>query len=187
MDTNQFKLKVIADEISSCKSCELCNNRTNTVPGAGNIKAKLVCLGEAPGMAEDQQGLPFVGRSGKLLTNMLKSIDCEREDVFICNICKCRPPNNRKPLPEEMNACLPFLHRQLEIIQPKVIITLGATATEGLLGPGLGITKRRGSWEKYKGIHVMPSLHPAALLRNPSWKKDAWNDFQMVKQFLENN
>lgn len=186
-------LKLTAQQIANCTGCELHKTRTNTVPGAGDSDSKLVFFGEGPGADEDAQGLPFVGRAGKLLTNMIKSIDMDRDSVFIMNAIKCRPPNNRKPSPAEITACSNWFKMQLALIKPAVIVALGATATEALCGPGVGITKRRGKWESLtipevpgaNKIAVMPTLHPAYLLRNPAAKADAWNDLQMVKEYLE--
>lgn len=180
-------LNLIAEKANACTACELSKTRTNLVFGSGSPLAKVVFFGEGPGADEDAQGLPFVGRSGKLLTNMISSIGLNRDQVYIMNAVKCRPPNNRKPLPNEMDSCRHWFQMQLEIIKPKVIVALGATATEALCGPGLGITKRRGKWEKYKydsSIAVLPSYHPAFLLRKPAAKTEAWQDLQMVKNYL---
>jgi DNA polymerase len=183
--------------VEDCYKCDLCGEHKNAVPGEGNVHAAIMFVGEGPGAEEDKTGRPFVGRAGKLLDNMIASMEMKREDVYIANIVKHRPPNNRKPEPEEIEACLPFLHQQIYIIRPKIIVTLGATAAEGLLGPGPGITKRRGKWasitlvEREPGcpmeinIPVMPTFHPAALLRRKEWKKDAWYDLQEVKKVLD--
>lgn len=171
---------LIEREVETCASCGLCLTPGNYVMSRGSMDAKIAFIGEAPGAEEAEQGIPFVGRSGKLLDKMIIAIGLNRDDVFIANICKHRPPNNRKPTSDEMMACLPFLEKQLDIVRPKAIITLGATATEGLLGPGPGITKRRGIWGTYKGIHVMPTYHPAYCLRNPSSKDYVWLDLQQV-------
>lgn len=179
-------LSLINKQIEHCQKCSLCSSSQRGLPvyGEGNPDTKVVFVGEAPGQKESETGRPFVGRAGKMLGAMIEAIDLKREDVFTLNINKCRPPNNRKPEPEEMAACKPYLEMQLEVIKPKVIVALGATAADGLLGPGPGITKRRGNWESYLGIPVMPSFHPAALLRNPKWKEDAWYDFESVKEKL---
>lgn len=177
-------LQKIADMAALCTKCSLHNCRTNIVAHRGSSKAEVMFVGEAPGREEDAQGLPFVGRAGKLLDNMIVAMGYGRDDVFVANICKCRPPENRKPLQDEMDACLPYLQSQIDLVAPKVIITLGATATEGLLGRGPGITKRRGKWEQYEGIPVMPTLHPAYLLRNPAAKHDVWEDLQKVMKML---
>ncbi|HVI42757.1 MAG TPA: uracil-DNA glycosylase [Anaerovoracaceae bacterium] len=178
-------LKVIADAAAACTSCELHKTRIKSVFSRGNPDSKIVFVGEAPGADENEQGLPFVGRAGKLLDAMIGAMGFNRDDIYVCNICKCRPPDNRKPLPDEMSACKPFLTQQLDIVQPKVIVALGATAVEGLLGPGLGITKRRGNWGIYNGIKVMPTFHPSYLLRNPSAKDIVKLDLQAVLSYLK--
>lgn len=178
-------LKEIAIEASNCKNCALHQTRKQIVFGKGNINADLVFVGEAPGYYEDQNGIPFCGRAGMLLDNMIKAMGFATEEVYICNVNKCRPPNNRKPLSEEMDSCKPFLVRQLDIIQPKVIVALGNTAVEGLLGPGVGITRRRGKWSSYNSIPVMPTFHSSACLRDSSLKKDVWEDLQEVMKFLK--
>lgn len=183
----EIHLKLIAGEISQCTNCSLHLTRTNTVPGEGNPDSKIVLLGEGPGQTEDEMGRPFVGRAGKLLNNMIGSMGLKREDVFILNICKCRPPNNRKPTPTEMDKCGLFLIRQIEILSPKVIIALGNTALGGLTGKDGGITKRCGVWEtsdKFPGIKIMPCYHPSAMLRNPNWKEPAWLALQEVVKEL---
>jgi DNA polymerase len=141
-------------------------------------------IGEAPGRDEDEQGVPFVGRAGKLLTRIIEAIDMTRDEVYIANICKCRPPNNRAPTPEEMEACIPFLHRQIRIVEPRIICLLGATAVKGLLQEKTGITKLRGQFLEWHGILVMPTYHPAYLLRNPNAKRDVWEDVQLVRDTL---
>lgn len=178
-------LNQIAIEVTSCTNCVLHKERKQIVFGKGNPETSLAFVGEAPGFNEDQQGIPFCGKSGMLLDNMIKAMSFTTEQVYICNINKCRPPNNRKPFPEEMDACKPFLARQLDAVSPKVIVALGATAVEGLLGPGLGITKRRGNWGIYNSIPVMPTFHPSYCLRNPDSKKEVWEDLQKVMQFLK--
>jgi DNA polymerase len=149
-------------------------------------------VGEAPGQTEDEQGRPFVGRAGKLLDEMIASIGLKRRSVYIANICKCRPPNNRKPAPAEMKACISYLHAQITVIRPKVIVALGATAVEGLLGPGVGVTQRHGHWEVYEivtekgsdNIYAMPAFHPSYLLRSPDKKEEALKDFFRVKEMI---
>lgn len=178
-------LKVIASAAAVCTSCELHKTRNKSVFSRGNPDSKVVFVGEAPGADENEQGLPFVGRAGKLLDAMIVAMGFDRDDVYVCNICKCRPPDNRKPLPDEMSSCKPFLVQQLDIVAPKVIIALGATAVEGLLGPGLGITKRRGIWGEYNGIKVMPTFHPSYLLRNPSAKDIVKLDLAEVLAYLK--
>ncbi len=158
---------------------------TQAVVSDGTPQAKLVFVGEAPGRDEDLQGVPFVGAAGQLLTKMIEAIGMKREDVYICNVLKHRPPGNRTPLPEEVDACFPYLQEQLTIVQPTVICTLGAVATKALLGPYVSITKIRGEIRDYQGIPVIPTFHPAYLLRNPAAKKFAWADLKKVKRLLE--
>jgi len=153
----------------------------------GSPDARLVFVGEAPGRDEDLQGKPFVGRAGQLLTKMIEAIGMKREDVYICNILKDRPPGNRTPLPEEMEACFPFLEEQLAIVEPQVICTLGAVATKAFLGAHIAITKVRGSVFDYRGIRLVPTFHPAYLLRNPPAKKYSWVDLKLIKKLLESN
>ena len=176
-------LAKIAGEVAVCTRCALHSTRTNTVPGQGNPRPEIMFIGEAPGADEDKQGLAFVGRAGQLLTKMIEAMGFTREEVFIANIVKCRPPDNRPPTPEEMDTCIPYLKRQIAQLQPKVIVALGATSVQGLLGL-TGITKLRGRWHTYEGIDLMPTLHPAYLLRNPPAKKDVWADLQEVLKRL---
>lgn len=178
-------LQVIADRVAYCQKCELYQGKTKSVFSRGNINAKLIFLGEGPGQEEDQKGLPFVGRAGKLLDNMIQAMGLTENEVYITNIVKCRPPQNRKPLPSEMEACSEYLFPQLTLVDPQVIVTLGATATEGLLGSGPGITQRRGKWEKWKGIDVISTFHPAYCLRNPAKKQEVWEDLQQVMKALD--
>lgn len=174
-------LQAIARRIASCRRCGLCETRTNTVPGQGNPRPELMFIGEGPGADEDEQGLAFVGRAGQLLTKIIEAMGFTREEVFIGNIVKCRPPGNRVPEPEEMAKCIPYLKEQIAILKPKLIVCLGATAVKGLFGEGVtGITKLRGTWMTFEGIDVMPTLHPAYLLRNPPAKKDVWEDMKSV-------
>lgn len=177
-------LAAIAAEVAACSRCPLHLKRTHTVPGQGNEHPEILFVGEAPGADEDEQGLAFVGRAGQLLTKMIQAMGLTREEVFIANIAKCRPPDNRQPTPEEMETCLPFLRRQIVVLQPKVIIAMGAVAVRGLLQNMTGITKLRGSWQQLDGIDVMPTYHPAYLLRNPPSKKEAWADLQAVLKRL---
>jgi len=176
-----------------CKKCEhLASSRKNVVFGVGNPDAELMFVGEAPGADEDEQGEPFVGRAGELLTKIIQATGLKRSDVYIANILKCRPDTpgqsagNRKPTPEEMATCIPFLHEQIDLIRPKVLVALGATAVEGLLGKTVGITKLRGNWQKYRGIPLMPTYHPAYLLRNQamSEKRKVWEDMLAVMETL---
>lgn len=181
----QNRLNALAEPLKSCVECRLSTGRTNLVYGVGNPDADLMFVGEGPGRDEDMQGEPFVGRAGRLLTDMIvKGMKIRREDVYIANIVKCRPPDNRVPEPDEMEACLPNLIEQVRIVDPKVIVCLGATAVKGLLKEPTGITKLRGNWRRFEGIPVMPTLHPAYLLRNPPAKKDAWEDLKLVIAFL---
>jgi DNA polymerase len=178
-------LDTIAQAISTCRKCGLCEGRTNTVPGEGTPKPRIMFVGEGPGADEDAQGRPFVGRAGKLLTKMIEAMGLQREDVFIANIVKCRPPGNRVPTPEEMATCMPYLKAQIALLKPEVIIALGATSVKGLLGQDdIKITKMRGTWQKLDDIDLMPTLHPAYLLRNPPAKKDAWEDLKTVLKHL---
>lgn len=167
--------------ICNCQKCDLWKTRSNFVFGTGNPNADLVCVGEAPGAEEDKQGKPFVGRAGQLLTKILKAIDFERDDVFICNILKSRPPDNRNPLPNEIKQCEPYLLKQLELIKPKFILALGTFASQTLLKTKEPLGKLRGRFHLYNGIKMMVTYHPAALLRNPHWKKPAWEDVQMLR------
>ncbi len=166
--------------IGDCKRCKLSKTRQNIVFGAGNPNAKLVFVGEAPGADEDEQGLPFVGRAGKLLTKMIEAMGYTRDQVYICNVIKCRPPENRNPEADEVDACEPFLKKQLALIQPEVIVALGRYACQSLLKFEGALSTVRGEWSKYEGIDLMPTFHPAYLLRNPPKKKEAWEDLQKV-------
>lgn len=178
----------IRAELGDCKRCKLWETRTNLVFGEGNIKAGLMFVGEAPGADEDASGRPFVGRAGQLLTKMIEAINYNREDVYIANILKSRPPDNRPPEPDEVAACKPFLLRQIAVIRPKLIVTLGNPATQGLLDTKVGITKLRGLFHDYPrlaGIKVLPTYHPAYLLRSPDKKRDAWEDLKRVRAFMD--
>jgi uracil-DNA glycosylase len=177
---NSTSLDELNKMICSCNKCGLHKNRNKFVFGSGNPNADVIVIGEGPGADEDAQGLPFVGRAGKLLTDILKAIKFEREEVYIANIVKCRPPGNRTPLPDEMDTCIPYLKKQIEIIKPKLILCLGLTAAKGLLKKKESLTNLRGNVYEYEGISVMVTFHPAALLRNPNWKRDCWED---VKKF----
>jgi uracil-DNA glycosylase len=178
-------LDAIAERIRSTHCCALCPARTNAVPGEGSPHAKLVFIGEGPGATEDALGRPFVGQAGKLLDEIIQAIGLRREDVYITNIVKCRPPQNRKPLPDEMAACMPYLHRQLALIRPKVIVALGSTAAEALLSTRKGLGELRGKVHSYGGIPLIVTYHPAALLRNPNWKKPTWDDVRIARQLLD--
>ena len=172
-----------ADEIKDCMKCRvLASGRKQIVFGTGNPNADVVVVGEAPGADEDEQGKPFVGRAGKLLTDILKAINFTREEIFICNILKCRPPDNRNPLPDEIENCEPYLFKQLEMIKPKLILAVGTFASQTLLRSKEPLGKLRGRFHEYKGIKMMVTYHPAALLRNPNWKKPTWEDVQLFRK-----
>ena len=174
-------LETIQAEVAACQACSLHETRTNTVFGAGNAGASLVFIGEAPGADEDRQGQPFVGRSGQLLGKIIEAIGFTRDDVFICNILKCRPPNNRDPQREEVTACESYLKRQLAVLRPRVICCLGRVAAQTLLGTEASLGKLRKSVHFYEGIPVMATYHPAALLRNPDWKRHTWEDVRKMR------
>lgn len=175
----------IHQEIGDCTRCPLHLKRTNVVHTEGNRKARLMFVGEAPGADEDMQSRPFVGRAGQLLTKIIEAIGLKREEVLIGNVNRCRPPGNRPPTFEEASMCKPFLEREIAIVQPEVIVTLGNTALQNLLGAKQGITKLRGTFQDYKGIKVMPTYHPAYLLRDPSKKREVWEDLKKVRDHLE--
>lgn len=177
-------LAEIAAAISGCSRCRLCEKRTNPVPGEGNPDADLMFIGEGPGADEDATGRPFVGAAGQLLDKMIAAMTFRREEVFIANIVKCRPPGNRAPAPDEAAACIGYLKEQIALVRPKVIVCLGATALTFLTGEQGGITRLRGNWLEFEGIPVMPTFHPAYLLRQPSAKREAWHDLQMVMKVL---
>ncbi len=178
-------LEAVAGLISGCTRCPLCEGRTQTVPGEGNPTATLMCVGEGPGQKEDESGRPFVGAAGQLLDQILGAIDCPRTSVYIANIVKCRPPKNRKPLPDEATACLPYLHRQIALVRPKVLLALGGTAAEWLLGTRQSLGSLRGRVHRFAGIPLVVTYHPAALLRNPNWKKPTWDDVRIARQLLD--
>lgn len=178
-------LDLVAAHIAGCRRCQLCETRRNTVPGEGNPQATLMLVGEGPGETEDQTGRPFVGKAGQLLDQMLAAIDCPRSSVFIANIVKCRPPGNRKPLPEESAACLPYLHRQIALVRPRVLLALGGTAAEALLGVKQTLGAMRSQVHRYGTTPLIVTYHPAALLRNPNWKKPAWDDVRIARQLLD--
>ncbi len=174
------RLRVLASEVTSCTRCGLCQTRTQTVFSRGNPLSELLFVGEGPGVEEDLAGEPFVGPAGQLLDKMIAAMGYRAGEVYICNIVKCRPPENRKPEPDEMEACKSYLAAQIELVRPKFIVALGATAIQGLLGTTEGITKLRGKWKMYRGIPVMPTFHPAYLLRQPTAKREVWSDLQEV-------
>ena len=178
-------LDAVAAMVAGCRRCPLCSARTHTVPGAGNPSAQLMCIGEGPGATEDATGRPFVGQAGELLNGILASIGLPREQVYIANIVKCRPPQNRKPLPDEAAACMPYLHRQIALIRPKVILALGGTAAEAMLNTKRGLGDLRNQVHRYAGTPLIVTYHPAALLRNPNWKKPTWDDVRIARQLLD--
>lgn len=178
-------LTEIASVVESCSRCLLSKTATRGVPGSGNPNADFMCVGEGPGANEDEQGLPFVGAAGQLLTKILAAVNLSRDDVFITNVVKHRPPGNRNPAPDEITACLPYLVRQLELIKPKVILALGTFAAQTLLDTKTPIGKLRGEVHRYHGIPVVVTYHPAALLRNPSWKRPTWEDVQLARRILD--
>jgi DNA polymerase len=167
--------------VEGCQACPLHGTRTNTVLGSGSENARLVFVGEAPGADEDRQGLPFVGRAGQKLTQIIEAMGLSRSEVYITNVLKCRPPGNRNPLPEEVQACEPYLIGQLRLIKPRVICALGAFAAQTLLSTDQRISRLRGRFHTYQGIKLMPTYHPAFLLRNSKFKRDVWEDVQKVK------
>jgi uracil-DNA glycosylase len=178
-------LEAIAEDAAKCTRCPLYKSATNVVPGEGSANAQLVCVGEAPGEQEDLSGRPFVGKAGQLLTKILAAIDLKREDVFICNVLKHRPPGNRNPAPDEVTACSPYLVRQIELIRPKVILAFGTFAAQTLLETKLSIGKLRGTVHRYYGVPLIVTYHPAALLRNPAWKRPTWDDVQHARRLLD--
>jgi DNA polymerase len=180
-------LDAIAKQVKNCTRCSLYRTATNPVPGEGNPDADLVCVGEAPGAKEDETGRPFIGQAGQLLTKILAAIDLTREQVFICNVLKHRPPGNRNPLPEEVEACSPYLIRQLELIKPKVIVAFGTFAAQTLLNSKTSIGQLRGLVHQYHGIPLIVTYHPAALLRNPAWKRPTWEDVKLARRILDSS
>lgn len=178
-------LPAIAALVAACRKCRLCEGRTHTVPGEGAEDARLVVVGEGPGRVEDETGRPFVGPAGELLTKILAAIDLPRERVFICNVVKCRPPENRQPQYDEVAACLPYLHRQLQILAPKVILAMGNTAAQTLLNTKQSLGAMRNHVHRFRGTPVIVTYHPAALLRNPNWKRPTWDDVRIARRLLD--
>jgi len=178
-------LETLNRQICDCMKCPLGATRTNFVFGVGNPKAKVVVVGEAPGADEDAKGEPFVGRAGQLLNKILEAINFKREEVFICNILKCRPPNNRDPLPEEVDQCEPYLWKQLELLDPLMILAVGRIAGQTLLKTTRGLGELRNTVHSYHGIPMMVTYHPAALLRNPNWKRPTWEDVQQFRKLYD--
>ena len=181
----QLTLDDIRRELGDCQRCDLYQTRRNLVFGEGNQNADLVFVGEAPGEQEDIQGKPFVGRAGRLLTKIVEAMGLTRKEIYICNILKCRPPGNRNPKPGEIKTCEPFLIKQLEVLNPKVICALGTFAAQTLLQTDVPISRLRGRFHSYQGIKLMPTYHPAYLLRNPRAKKPVWEDVQMIMKELQ--
>jgi DNA polymerase len=178
-------LVAIREDIGDCTRCKLHTlGRTQVVFGVGNPEADLMFVGEAPGADEDEQGIPFIGRAGQLLTKIIEAIDLKRDDVYIANIIKCRPPQNRNPEPDEVASCEPFLFRQIDVIKPKVIVALGKYAAQTLLRVDTPISRLRGRVFDYRGAQLIPTFHPAYLLRNPSSKREVWEDMKLVKRLL---
>ena len=192
---NTGDLEKLAGEIRTCKKCPLHKSRKNAVPGEGNPRAKLMFIGEGPGFDEDRLGRPFVGRSGQLLDKIISSMGLKREDVFIANIVKCHPMidpahpdergNDRKPTPDEISGCIHFIEKQIALIKPEIICSLGSVSATTLTGIEAPLGKLRGRFHDYKGIKLMPTFHPAALLRNPNWKKDTWEDMKKITAELK--
>jgi DNA polymerase len=178
-------LTALNAQICNCQKCGLGSTRNKFVFGVGNPNAEVVVVGEAPGADEDEQGEPFVGRAGQLLNKILEAVHFRREDVYICNILKCRPPNNRDPQPEESESCEPYLWKQLELIKPKMILCAGRIAGQSLLRTNASLTQLRGKVHDYRGIRLMVTYHPAALLRNPNWKRPCWEDVQMFRRIYD--
>jgi len=183
--TSDETLEAIWQDIGDCTRCALCAGRTQVVNTHGNRQARLMFVGEAPGADEDAQGKPFVGRAGQLLTKMIEAMGMKREDVIIGNVNRCRPPANRQPTLEEAAICRPFLFREISVIQPDVIVVMGNTALRNLLEVREGITRVRGKFQDFRGIKVMPTFHPAYLLRDPSKKRETWEDLKRVMEYLE--
>ena len=171
-------------QVEACRLCSLCRQITHKVPGQGDRSAPLMLIGEGPGQVEDEEGLAFVGPAGQLLTKMLEAIQQPRDRVYICNIVKCRPPNNRVPTPEEAETCRIHLRMQTWLVRPKVIVLLGSTAAKSVLDPGIRITRERGKWTVRKGVWIMPTYHPSALLRDPAKKLEAWEDMKNLRSRL---
>lgn len=178
------KMGFLRECLGDCQRCALSQSRKNIVFGDGSPNAELVFVGEAPGYHEDKQGIPFVGDSGNLLNKMIEAMGLQRETVYICNVLKCRPPNNRNPAPDEIQRCSPFLYKQLEAISPRAIVTLGRFASQSLLQTEMSMGKMRGRWHDWRGVPVMPTFHPAYLLRTPEDKRLAWEDLQKVMNIM---
>jgi DNA polymerase len=189
LETEEKRRRLIAmgeNEVRGCTRCRLCETRTHTVFGEGDVDAQIFFIGEGPGETEDQTGRPFVGRAGELLNKMIAAMGLRREQVFIANVVKCRPPNNRVPAPDEVATCTPYLERQLEIVRPRAIVTLGLPATQYMLQTKMSMGKLRGTWQSWRGIKLMPTYHPAYVLRNPTYETRAavWSDLKQVLAHL---
>lgn len=182
---NQKSLRLFEESIQGCCKCSLGKTRQKFVFGTGNPESNLMLVGEAPGEDEDKQGKPFVGRAGQLLDKMLKAIDFHRSEIYITNIIKCRPPGNRNPNLEEIESCLPILLKQIRLIQPKIIVTLGRIAAQTLLNTTQSIARLRGQIHNFQGIFILVTYHPAALLRNEQWKRPAWDDLQLLRKYYD--
>ena len=178
------RLAELAEEARVCRACRLCEDRQSVVFGSGSAHADLMFIGEGPGAEEDRQGLPFVGRAGDLLTKIIQAIDRSRDEVYIANIVKCRPPGNRDPKPDEVAACRGYLERQIDLIAPKILVLLGRVAAQTLLGNDLPLGRMRGQWFHVRGVEARVTYHPAALLRNTSFKRPTWEDMQIVRDRL---
>ena len=178
-------LGAMAEVVAACRRCRLCEGRQKTVFGSGDPHADLMFIGEGPGAEEDRQGLPFVGRAGELLTRIIEAIGMTRDQVYIANIVKCRPPGNRDPQPDEVAACRPYLERQIALVRPRLLVALGRIAAQALLGNDLPIGRMRGQWFEVLGVPLMVTYHPAALLRNPALKRPTWEDMQQVRDRLQ--
>lgn len=174
----------LLEDVAQCRKCRLCDMRTNVVPGEGNPHARLMFIGEGPGREEDVQGRPFVGRSGELLTRMIAAIGMQREEVYICNVVKCRPPQNRNPEPDEAAACLAYLRAQFALVRPDVVVLLGKIACRYVLQQEISVMRDHGQWFERKGTWFIPTYHPSALLRDTAKKRDAWEDFQRIRAKL---
>jgi uracil-DNA glycosylase len=175
----------VAALVHDCTKCKLCEARTNTVPGEGPADARLVVVGEGPGRTEDETGRPFVGKAGELLTKILSAIELPREQVFICNVVKCRPPENRLPQYDEIAACVPYLYRQIDLLKPAAILAMGGTAAQTLLNTKQSLGALRNQVHRFRGIPVIVTYHPAALLRNPNWKRPTWDDVRIARRILD--
>ena len=180
----EISWELLHSQVEACTMCPLCEHIHHKVPGQGDVNAPLMFIGEGPGQVEDEEGLAFVGPAGQLLTRMLNAIDMPRDRVYICNIVKCRPPNNRVPEPDEAEACKLHLRMQVALVKPKVLVLLGSTAAKNILGPEVRITRDRGKWYERNGVYLMPTYHPSALLRDESKKREAWDDMISLRDRL---